>query len=356
MGELLTIEKMFNCRIFTIEKMLQDYEIQQSIKSVVANIAHSLTHNGKVIVAGNGGSASQSQHLVAELMGNFYEKRLPYAAVSLNSDTSLLTCIGNDYGFERIFSRQILGIAEANDVFIAFTTSGKSRNISEALITCKDLGVKTIVFTGEGQHDIDIVSDITINIPSNDVPVIQECHAIVSHIICELLEDFVKNNICICGWEDLIKEGGKRYKYLILDRDGVVNIAKPNGYISNFEDFKFTEGFMTNISHLSDIYNRIFITTNQAGIGKGLMSEKDLDTLHKQMLNAIINIGGRIDKIYFSTGIDDSDNMRKPNIGMAEKIKNDFPNVDFNKTIVVGDSFSDRLFAERIKAKFILIR
>lgn len=86
------------------------------------------------------------------------------------------------------------------------------------------------------------------------------------------------------------------------------------------------------------------------------MTTKDLDILHKKMLNDISNMGGHIDKIYYSTGIDNSDNMRKPNIGMAERIKIDFPDVDFNRTIVVGDSFADRLFADSIKANFILIR
>lgn len=114
MKELLTIEKMLNCRLVAIESMLQSKALQQSILSSAINIAYCLSHGGKVITAGNGGSASQSQHFVAELMGKFHKERCTYSAISLNSDTSLLTCIGNDYGFERIFSRQILGIAKPN--------------------------------------------------------------------------------------------------------------------------------------------------------------------------------------------------------------------------------------------------
>ena len=114
MKELLTIEKMLNCRLVAIESMLQSKALQQSILSSAINIAYCLSHGGKVITAGNGGSASQSQHFVAELMGKFHKERCTYSAISLNSDTSLLTCIGDDYGFERIFSRQILGIAKPN--------------------------------------------------------------------------------------------------------------------------------------------------------------------------------------------------------------------------------------------------
>ncbi len=356
MKELLTIEKMLNCRLVAIESMLQSKALQQSILSSAINIAYCLSHGGKVITAGNGGSASQSQHFVAELMGKFHKERCPYSAISLNSDTSLLTCIGNDYGFERIFSRQILGIAKPNDVFVAFTTSGRSRNILEALNVCKNMKINSIAFTGMEQNDIDLLSDITIKIPNNDIPIIQECHNIISHIICELIENFAQNNDYISGWKDLINEHKKGCKYLILDRDGVVNVAKPNGYISNFKDFNFTEGFVANIKLLSDLYDRIFITTNQAGIGKGIMDVKDLDILHQQMLSEIKEMNGNIDKIYYSKGVDYSDNMRKPNIGMAEQIKIDFPDVDFSKTVVAGDSFSDMLFAEKIKARFILIQ
>lgn len=146
------------------------------------------------------------------------------------------------------------------------------------------------------------------------------------------------------------------YKFLILDRDGVVNITKPNGYISSSSEFVFTDGFKSNIKLLSECFDRIFITTNQAGIGKGIMTENELLTLHECMLSEIKKLGGSIDKVYYSKGIDNTDKTRKPNTGMAEKIKRDFPDIDFSKTIVVGDSFSDRLFANRINAKFILVQ
>lgn len=157
-------------------------------------------------------------------------------------------------------------------------------------------------------------------------------------------------------WEQIKNEFKNGYKFLILDRDGVVNITKPNGYISSFSEFVFTDGFKSNIKLLSECFDRIFITTNQAGIGKGIMTENELLTLHECMLSEIKKLGGSIDKVYYSKGIDDTDKTRKPNTGMAENIKRDFPDIDFSKTIVVGDSFADRLFANRINAKFILVQ
>lgn len=123
--------------------------------------------------------------------GAFKNSRTPFPSLSLSSNASLLTCIGNDFGFERIFSRQIEGIGTTKDVFIAFTTSCKSRNIIEALNVCKSSNIKSIVFTGQCVHDIDLLAEEIIMIPSNDVQIIQECHDIISHIVCELVEEIV---------------------------------------------------------------------------------------------------------------------------------------------------------------------
>lgn len=215
--------------------------------------------------------------------------------------------------------------------------------------------IKSIVFTGQCVHDIDLLAEEIIMIPSNDVQIIQECHDIISHIVCELVEEIVDLKT-VNEWEQIKNEFKNGYKFLILDRDGVVNITKPNGYISSFSEFVFTDGFKSNIKLLSECFDRIFITTNQAGIGKGIMTENELLTLHECMLSEIKKLGGSIDKVYYSKGIDDTDKTRKPNTGMAENIKRDFPDIDFSKTIVVGDSFADRLFANRINAKFILVQ
>lgn len=288
---LVKINKKLEQRRAILNTIIQNVGIQNKILKSAQILAECLKLGGKIITAGNGGSASQSEHFSSEMMGRLKNSRTPFPSLSLSSNASLLTCIGNDFGFERIFSRQIEGIGTTKDVFLAFTTSCKSRNIIEALNVCKNSNIKSIVFTGQCVHDIDLLAEEIIMIPSNDVQIIQECHDIISHIVCELVEEIVDLKT-VNEWEQIKNEFKNGYKFLILDRDGVVNITKPNGYISSFSEFVFTDGFKSNIKLLSECFDRIFITTNQAGIGKGIMTENELLTLHECMLSEIKKLGG----------------------------------------------------------------
>ena len=178
---LVKINKKLEQRRAILNTIIQNVGIQNKILKSAQILAECLKLGGKIITAGNGGSASQSEHFSSEMMGRLKNSRTPFPSLSLSSNASLLTCIGNDFGFERIFSRQIEGIGTTKDVFLAFTTSCKSRNIIEALNVCKNSNIKSIVFTGQCVHDIDLLAEEIIMIPSNDVQIIQECHDIISN-------------------------------------------------------------------------------------------------------------------------------------------------------------------------------
>lgn len=136
---------------------------------------------------------------------------------------------------------------------------------------------------------------------------------------------------------------------LFLDRDGVINEREEGGYISKVNDFSFIPGTIKAIERLSDIFGRIVVVTNQAGIGKGLMTEKQLDLVHKHMLKTIDLLDGRIDKIYYCPDKPDANSPnRKPETGMALQAKADFPEIDFSRSIIVGDSISDMEFGTRL--------
>ena len=305
---------------------------------------------GKVLIAGNGGSAAQSQHLAAELVGRFKKTRRPISAFALSTDSSIVTCVGNDFGYEKVFSRQLEAYANDDDIFIGFTTSGKSKNILEALYTCKLKGVTSIIFTGNAGNDVEQLCDYIIRVPSDDSAIIQDFHHSFVHLVCEYIDSKVveiTNNI----W-DIVLHHANQYKYLILDRDGVINQLKPNGYITIWNEFVFTPYFLEKIGTISRAYEKIYIVSNQRGVGKGLMSEGDLNIIHKQMIDKIEENGGKIDGIYVCTAVEDDD-RRKPNTGMAMDIKAENPHIDFTKTIVVGDSVTDKIFADKIGAKFI---
>lgn len=313
-----------------------------------------IINSGKILFAGNGGSASQAQHFCAELMGRLKISRSPIQAISLCSDIAVITCIANDFGYERIFSRQIEGLGKANDIFIAFTTSGKSRNIIEALCECKEKGICSIVFCGKTNEEIKRFSNHIVEVPSEDTCIIQEVHLQFIHMACEIIEKNIKENEF--SWEQVLNFGLHGYKHLILDRDGVINHVKANGYINSPEELIIRKDFLNSIKTLSDTFEHVFVVSNQKGVGKGIMTMEEMESVNKKMMETVSEHGGRIDNIYISTSAEDNAPDNKPNIGLATLIKTDFPNIDFKKCVVVGDSASDFMFAENLNCEFVYAR
>lgn len=172
-------------RIVISETKNLDNEINQAI-----NIITDCFRNGnKVVIFGNGGSAADAQHFAAEFVGRYLKERQSLPAIALTTDTSIITAIGNDYGFEYVFSRQCESIVNKNDVVIAISTSGKSKNIINGVLISKKKGAFTIGLTGEGGRDLDKIIDLLLVAPSKSTPRIQEVHRIIMHVISELVEE-----------------------------------------------------------------------------------------------------------------------------------------------------------------------
>ena len=153
----------------------------------------SLKNGGKIILCGNGGSAADAQHIAAELSGRFERDRRALAGIAITTDTSALTSIGNDYGFEYIFSRQVEAIGKREDVLIAISTSGNSANVIKAVESGKKIGMKIITLTGKDGGEIKKLGDINVIIPSNSTPRIQEMHILIGHMICNLIDKELKD-------------------------------------------------------------------------------------------------------------------------------------------------------------------
>lgn len=147
----------------------------------------------------------------------------------------------------------------------------------------------------------------------------------------------------------------KHYNTLFLDRDGVINQQRPNDYVKSPEEFIFIEGVTEALKLLAPLFSHILIVTNQRGVGRGLMTEENLGTIHRQMLETIQNNGGRIDKIYVCTETDSHNPNRKPNPGMAMQALQDFPDIDFSQSLLAGDSLSDIEFANNAHIPAVLI-
>jgi D-sedoheptulose 7-phosphate isomerase len=161
---------------------------KQTIAQTAETIAHALRNSRKLLIFGNGGSASDAQHLAAELVGRFGPDRSPLSAISLSTDTSILTALGNDYGFDKIFSRQIAALGQAGDVAIAISTSGNSPNVLEGIDAARSLGLFTVGFTGQTGGKMKDRCEVLFCVPSRQTPRIQETHILLGHILCELVD------------------------------------------------------------------------------------------------------------------------------------------------------------------------
>jgi len=171
------------------ESIYCDDKLIETIDELVLVIVNCFMNDGKVLFCGNGGSAADAQHLAAELSGRFYFDRVPLFAEALHVNTSYITSVANDYGYDYIYSRLVMAMGKNNDILIGLSTSGNSSNIIEAFRVANSLGMKTIAFTGESGGKLKEISDYLINVPSTNTPRIQESHIMIGHIICELVEE-----------------------------------------------------------------------------------------------------------------------------------------------------------------------
>jgi D-sedoheptulose 7-phosphate isomerase len=183
------IKKIIQASIETKQQVLQNEELLNTISEVVNRIVTAFKNGNRVYFCGNGGSAADAQHLAAEFSGRFYTDRKALPAEALHCNSSYLTAVANDYGYDVVYSRMIDGIGESGDVLIGLSTSGNSVNIVKAFEAAKEKKMITVAFTGITGGQMKSVSDYLINIPSADTPRIQESHILLGHIICELVEE-----------------------------------------------------------------------------------------------------------------------------------------------------------------------
>ncbi|MGA7860184.1 MAG: D-sedoheptulose 7-phosphate isomerase [Terracidiphilus sp.] len=161
---------------------------REVLERIACEMTRAIVGGNKVLWCGNGGSAADSQHLAAELMGRFRRERRGLPSVALTTDTSILTAIGNDYGYERVFQRQVEALCVKGDVVVGISTSGNSRNVYAALETAKQAGAFTVAFTGAGGGAMAKVADATLHIASKDTARIQEGHILSGHMLCDWIE------------------------------------------------------------------------------------------------------------------------------------------------------------------------
>ena len=168
------------------------YGQQVVLERIAGQLTRAILDGNKVLWCGNGGSAADSQHMAAELMGRFRRERCGLPSIALTTDTSILTAIGNDYGYERVFQRQVEALCVKGDVVVGISTSGNSRNVCAALEAAREIGAFTVALTGEGGGNMAAIADATLSVPSRDTARIQEGHILCGHMLC----DWVELSVC----------------------------------------------------------------------------------------------------------------------------------------------------------------
>jgi D-sedoheptulose 7-phosphate isomerase len=192
MSDVEAIDQYISSELNTSATLLQQIarEATAPIAQAAKLIAARLEAGNKIMLFGNGGSAADAQHFAAELVGRYQMERGGLAAIALTTDTSILTSLGNDFGFEQVFARQVEALALPGDVVIGISTSGRSANVIAGLQTGRALGVHTIAILGANIIGLGGAADLVISVPSTQTPRIQEAHAVIIHILCDLVEKF----------------------------------------------------------------------------------------------------------------------------------------------------------------------
>jgi D-sedoheptulose 7-phosphate isomerase len=189
------INKCISNSVENYQRLLNDEILEENIENIVVKSVEAFRNDKKILFCGNGGSASDAQHIAAELSGRFYSDRPPLYAEALHVNSSYMTAVANDYGYDETYARMLEACGRKGDILVGISTSGNSPNVVKALEKANEISLTTIGFTGINGGKMNDICDIMIKIPSDDTPRIQEAHILVGHIICQLIEEEMFPNV-----------------------------------------------------------------------------------------------------------------------------------------------------------------
>jgi D-sedoheptulose 7-phosphate isomerase len=310
----------------------QSIELKRYLKTevnllteIAVTVTKAFVNGKKVVLLGNGGSAADAQHIAAEFTGKLYLNRKPLPAVSLSVNTSSLTAIANDFGYDQVFIRQVQSLVNDGDVVIGISTSGNSLNVILAIEEARKRGAVTIAFCGQ-DGKLKQYAEYALCVPSVDTPRIQEAHITAGHIICFLVED------SLFGHE-------RKNKAVFFDRDGTITKDVP--YCSRLEDLELLPDVGEGIRLLNEAGYKVILVTNQSGIGRNYFSKDTLEKIHEKMKNYLAKSGAYLDAIFYCPHRPDENcNCRKPKPGLILEAASEY-NIDLQRSFMVGDKFQD---------------
>jgi D-sedoheptulose 7-phosphate isomerase len=314
-------------------------------------------NGGKAIFFGNGGSAADAQHLAAEMESRLNFDRAPLPALALHANGSTLTAIGNDYGYEQAFARPLRAHARPNDVAVAISTSGTSKNVVVAARVARELGIKLIALTGANTDVLGPLSDVIVAVPSRETARIQEMHIFLGHLLCQWVEDqlFQRARNPQPGSEPPANRSSRAPRPgLLLDRDGVINVEVD--YLHRPEDAVLVPGAAEAIAAVNGWGIPVAVVTNQAGIGRGRYGEADYRAVTERLVAMLAAHGARVDGWFHCPHAPASGcACRKPAPGLLRQAAQAL-DLDLGGSVLVGDKISDLAAGRAAGCATILVR
>jgi len=326
-------------------------DLAERIDGLVEILLKARDEGRTIYIMGNGGSASTASHFASDLSVGATVEGLPrFRAIALTDNIPNMLAWANDINYEEIFSEQLKNLMNPEDIVVGISGSGNSANVINAIEYANQNGGITIGLSGFDGGKLMKYCQESIHVPSFYMQRVEDFHLLVEHLLTSLIreEGMIKQNIGI-------KDFWHR-KVIFLDRDGVINERPSRGeYVKNWEDFKFLPGAIESLKILAEEGYHIFLVSNQAGIGRGMMTEQDLSFVHQEFLEELKKQNVEIAGFYYCPHeMNENCDCRKPKPGLFLKAAKDY-NINLRKAIFVGDEDRDKEAAKATGCKFIRV-
>jgi D,D-heptose 1,7-bisphosphate phosphatase len=323
-------------------KMLAGFPAETA-GSAAAVVSACYERGSKVLACGNGGSASEAQHLVTELVGKFERDRTSLPALALDTNSAALTAISNDYGYDDAFAHQVDALGDPGDVLVAISTSGSSENIVRAVLAAREKGMSTIGYLGGSGGRLVALVDVAVVLPATDTATIQVGHLVLTHTLCGLVEEAIFPN-----------------KAIFLDRDGTL-IANRH-YGSNPDEIELLDGVVEGLLQLREAGYRLVLVSNQSGVARGYFDEAAVACMHDQLQRMLDAYGAALDDLEYCPhhpeGVTSPYTVecacRKPAPGMLRKVARKH-GVNLSASWMVGDVEDDVEAGRRAGTRTVLV-